>query len=340
MEQGETAEKPHKLTRRDMLVKGAIGLTAVSSTIAASVDLRDMSARPESRKVRSHQVSPEGYRIGFVGGVHGNGDGSEPVTTLEVEDLYQPAGALFIEDVGLPYVDTSEETLALAISAWLDDVRGMGKEPLEFARKEGIPLLFGDYIEKKQGIKVIGTIIHAFEGAGVGSALQTHVKDIWKGHKMNRRSFAKALGVAGAAAGVHVFSGSMVNLAERLGIVPDSPAWRDMKTVAADLVHPENSIIVMRNIVWALKSTDYFRKGIIKKDSALNIIGGGGHRFVDYFVRYPDIARRYWKLFGYTKLASTYSGDDPRWVNHSFVYYPDTKSGELIHHELLDDLIA
>src|SRR3989344_6625942 len=198
MEQGETTTERPKLTRRDMLVKGAIGLTAVSSTIAASVDLRDMSARPESRKVRSHQVSPEGYRIGFVGGVHGNGDGSESVTTLEVEDLYQPAGALFIEDVGLPYVDTSEEILALATSAWLDDVRGMDKKPLEFAHKEGIPLLFGDFIEKKQGIKENESIIHILEEIGAGSALKPHVEDIWKGHKMNRRSFTKALGVAGA----------------------------------------------------------------------------------------------------------------------------------------------
>lgn len=96
----------------------------------------------------------------------------------------------------------------------------------------------------------------------------------------------------------------------------------------------------MRNIIWALKCRDFYERGEIPKNKIVNVIGGAGHQFFDFFIRYPEIARRYWHIFGYKKVAAEFSGGDAGWVYQSYVYDSATKKGKIITHGSLKELVA
>src|SRR3989344_7445905 len=113
-------------------------------------------------------------------------------------------------------------------------------------------------------------------------------------HHLKRREFFKGVSLAGAAAAFHFADDSMIRMSRQFGIRPDSTLTRDLQTIIHDITHPENLVVVMRNIVWELKCRDFFKEGFVPTDKIINVVGGSAHSFFDFFLRYPDFAKKYW----------------------------------------------
>jgi hypothetical protein len=167
-------------------------------------------------------------------------------------------------------------------------------------------------------------------------SVHDHYSDFLK--KMTRRGFLKLLVAGGVLSTAYFSSPALTHIAIELGIRPESQTFKDFQAIFSDLIHPNSYAIVLRNIVWALKCIDLFETGIIPKDRVINIIGGLDHSFLDFFLRYPDIARKYWETFDYRHIAEMFSGGKPEWVYKSCIFDPSTKSKEIIIHKNLISL--
>jgi hypothetical protein len=284
-------------------------------------------------------------KVGMVLGIHENPLREKAgVTLLEKKDLWFPVGALFLDscdDYLNPQIQEEFSLLFLNI----DKVPPFFyKEPLVYAKEENIPIILGDItlrgysvgeVAKKDLSLILSSSLASL--SSVGLALENNVS------RISRRKFLKKFfwgAVSGGLLGVVHFSTSgIIDICRKLGIRPDSEVGRDFQAIISDISHPENWILVMRNIVWALKIEDLYKREIISSDKIINVMGGSAHRFFDFFFRHPEVAKKYWRLFNYQKIAAKLSGGKPDWVYKSWIFYPGEKEGKIVTHESLKSLI-
>lgn len=346
-----------ELLRRDFLKTGLVFSLSLSAILANAYYLLDAeyNLQPD-QKERHLTVTPEGYKIGVILGNHGAIDektgkiDSARVTRLDIQDLFLPVGAFFNDGwtnsldpriTGELMADSIKDTIKLAPDFY--------KAPFEYGLTNDIPFIFGDInlkgitkdqlsetadSSKKAMLSALATML--VKGGEV--ALDNYSDFLKK--KMTRREFLRLLVTGGIVSSIYFSSPALVHVARELGIKPEEQALKDFQAIFSDLIHPDNYAIVMRNIVWALKCRDFFETGIIPKNKVINIPGGLNHRFLDFFLRYPDLAKKYWQLFNYREVAGSLSQGDTSWVNKSRIFYPSTKRTEIIHHGSLNSLVA
>jgi len=273
-------------------------------------------------------TSPEGReKVGMVLGIHETPVGKKErafvprVTLLEKNDLWLPVGALFL---------TAGEEPPFFL-----------KELLIYAKEENIPIILGDLTLRSYSVeeiakKDLSLILNCFSAFLSNTGLVLKERD----SKISRRKFLKSVVRGGALGVVHFSAPGIIRICRKIGVRPDSKIGRDFQAIISDIFHPENWLVVMRNIVWALKIRDFYKRGEISPDKIINVIGGSDHRFFDFFFRYPGVAIRYWKLFNYKAIATGLAGGNPEWVYKSWIFYPQQPEGKIITHErLLKELV-
>ncbi|TSC53311.1 MAG: hypothetical protein LiPW16_427, partial [Microgenomates group bacterium LiPW_16] len=299
----EKSEKEVEISRRDLLRMGAtlgVSLTALS---VSSLDLFERGGIFPSRKERHLTETPEGAKIGMVLGLHeAPGFPFSKTTPIKEKDLFFPVGAIFLDEC-IDYLDPKiQEVLPIAISNEAQTKGSFVQEPLKYALENNYPIILGDItlrgVSADDFVKVGSrSLFFASISSAVASG-SVSMESLFR-ERFSRRKFFKVLGIGGALSAIHFSSEAIVRISRQLGIKPESEIGRDFQSILADINHPEHFAIVMRNIIWALKCRDFYERGTIPKDRIINVIGGAGHQFFDFFVRHPEIARRYWYLFGY-----------------------------------------
>lgn len=344
-----------RLSRREFLELSLVGLP-FSAVLANAYKLLDTKFNlPPNLKEKKLVVTPDGYRVGFILGNHGAIDEKTGridnlgATRIDLQDLFLPVGAFF-NDGWINSLDPRvngnivEESIRRAIS----QIPNFYRVPFEYGLSNNVPFIFGD-------INLKGTTIDQFVDSsdlskkGISLAMSTLIlENIEKAlnnylrvFKYTRRDFLRLLVFGGMGVLSHYYSTPAVTYVSReLGIRPNDEVFKNFQALYSDLIHPSNYAIVMRNIVWALKCRDLFESGIIPKDKVINIVGGLDHRFLDFFIKNPEVAKRYWHLFNYGEVAGLFSQGDKTWVNNSRIFYPSTKQTKIIHHNGLDILVS
>lgn len=302
-------------------------------------------------KQRFLSKTPEGYQIGMALGIHEGGEVGKKVavTQIEKEDLFSPVGGLFL-DSGLDYLNPEVQKNLPDSFHWMaeNEEKGFLQEPMKYALENNIPIIIGDITIRFKGdsketvekfVKARSRSLFLTETSLVATNLALSLEALFE-ERVSRRGFLKALGAGGALATTYFSSEAIIKVIRGLGLRLDCEAGRDLQAILSDAIHPDDFALVMRNIVWALKCQDFYKMGVIGKDKILNVIGGEEHQFFDFFVRHPKIARRYWHLFGYDKVAAEFSGGDPSWVYKSYVFEPQSNQGRIIIHEGLKTLVT
>lgn len=342
-EKPERLNQETKISRREFFRKGitlGISLTAFSASLVERAEKGKIFPLQKERVLIN---PPEGYKIGMVLGIHGEPDSpSSETTPIKERDLYFPVGAIFLDESS-DYLDPKIQEILPTLFSKAAQKVVFFQEPIEYALKNDIPIILGD-------ITFRGVSVEDFLRAGSPSLFLTSLSSAlasagvgWENFfrkEVSRRKFFKILSLGGALGAIHFSTGAIVRIGRALGIRPDSEIGRNFQAILSDITHPEEFAVVMRNIVWALKCRDFYERGEIPKDKIINVIGGAGHQFFDFFVRHPEKARGYWKLFGYKKVAAEFSGGDPSWVYQSYVFNPAAKRGRIITHESLKELVA
>lgn len=318
--------------------------------------LSDIHNRQPDQKERHLTITPEGYKIGVILGNHGAIDrttgkiDSAKASRLDVEDLFLPVGAFF-NDGWTNALDpkVTGESVANSINSAIDQVPDFYKAPFEYGLKHNIPFIFGDInlkgVTKNQLNETSdSTRIAMLSGLATlvvnGAKVMHDIYSDFLKKKMARREFLKLLVNGGITSTLYFSSPAIIHFTRELGIKPKDQALKDFQAIFSDLIHPNNYAIVMRNIVWALKCRDFIETGIVQKDKVINIPGGLDHRFLDFFLQYPDLAKKYWQIFNYGDVAGSLSQGDKSWVNTSRIFYPSTQTTEIIHHHSLNSLIT
>lgn len=235
---------------------------------------------------------------------------------------------------------------------------------------KGVPLYFGDLIEKPgpEENKIIfrnKQIAYLLASGAISfSAAQLMLKQKLPPErkyekKLTRRVFLKKIAQAvldkdefikntyrlmrittalSAGTAMILSSESILNIAHRLGISPIDERYKDIEAILTDLIEPQDYVVNMRNIVWALKMGDLQERGFIKKTEVLHLLAGDKHKHIRFFIKNPDIAKDLFKLFGYNTLVKDLSGDYQDWVWKTFRYKVG-KPNEIVVHENLKKLM-
>jgi hypothetical protein len=333
------------VSRREALRRGAVLGFSLTTWLANYVYHTDRGRISSSEKERYLAESPEGYKIGIITGVH-EGPAPIPVTPIKEKDFYQPVGAFFL-DLADNYLDPKLQKAIPDFVSLEAQKEGMFRyEPAKYALENKTPIIFGDLtlgdISDENLARIMGIpfYLSCLSNAIAGFSVSAEaLSKRGPKRKLSRREFLKYTGTVGALATVHFSSNALVDIGRRLGLRPDSKTGRDFQAILSDISHPEEIVIVMRNIVWGLKCIDFYEKGLIPKDKIINVLGGRQHQFLDFFIRHPKVAKRYWQVFQYEKLAAELTGGKTDCVYKSYVFTPPDK-GEVVIHESLKKLVA
>lgn len=351
----ETGEKKFEvempLSRRQFLeriLKLGISL-GTTSLLGTNILSYAEGGRLPFPKERFLVTSPKGKeKVGMVLGTHEIAGGEEEnafvhrprVTLLEEGELWFPVGALFLDSCD-DYLNPQIRKLLSSLFLTANEKPPFFlKKLLIYANKENIPIILGDLTLRSYSVdevarKDLSLILNCF------SAILSNVGLVLKesDSKISRRKFLKGVVFGGTLGVAHFSAPGIVGVCRKLGIRLDSEIGRDFQAMISDIFHPENWLVVMRNIVWALKIRDFYKRGEISSDKIINVIGGSDHRFFDFFFRYPEIAIKYWKLFNYKTIATEFAGGNPDWVYKSWIFYPKKQREKIITHEDLKELV-
>lgn len=316
-----------------------IAATTLLAVPAAAIGSTDFDLIPP-RKELSEVLIGDGRKVKLILGRH---DG--PLETrIESEDFSPPIAYIFLDSS-----DDREDPNFTADMDWYigtTPTRPFLQEAFRLVRDESVPLIFGDSplsdrdvdvaIQKSDNRHLIAILSSALAGLGLSiDALN---------NKLTRREFLRGtarLAVSvGSISSVYFSSDTLAEAAARLGAIPQSDTAKELMAIFSDLIHPDNYIIVMRNIIWALKNIDIFDQKIFPIEQIAHVLGGGDHRFVEFFLKHPDIAKKYFQTFQYKKVIERLWPREKRdWVYKSLIY---RYKGEpkYIYHQTLQTLIA
>jgi len=349
-----------ELSRRNFLKDSVVATIGIplSAILANAHYLLDAEYNlPPRAKERYLVKTNEGYQVGLLlaqhGGVNPNTGKIEGqnATSIETVDLHQPVGAFFL-DTSADYLNSrvTGKIVENSLRRASQEVPRFYRVPVEYGITNDIPFIFGDIILKSvsddEFVKQSGgdlqrkgyyTALATMLAEGSRQIAKNYIDFFKKG--VTRREFLKLLVGGGALSTIYFSSPAYTHLTRSLGIKPDFPVGRDFQAIFTDLIHPNNYPIVMRNVVWALKCRDFYERGIIPKEKVINILGGLAHQFFDFFMRYPGVAKKYWHIFDYGKVAGEFSQGDPTWTYKSLIFYPSRREIKIIEHNSLKDLV-
>jgi len=333
-------EAEELLSRREFLEKMVEMGMGLGITLLSSTSILSLTGRLPFPKERFLVTLEGGEKVGMVLGIHempGPGGGPSPrVTLLEEKDLWFPVGALFL-DACDNYLDRQTRGRLASIFLNADKMSPFFSRALfAYAIKENIPIILGDQVGGVSAARraISSSTLNCFSAILSETGLVLKKID----SKISRRKFLKSVALVGALGFVHFSTPDIIEICREIGVRPDSEIGRDFQAIISDIFHPENWVVVMRNIVWALKIRDFYERGEIPP--VINVIGGSAHRFFDFFFRYPEVAIKYWKRFNYKAIATGLAGGNPEWVYKSWIFYPQQPEGKIITHErLLKELV-
>ncbi len=286
---------------------GAVGNTAVALTIAANTNIiyEVLQLKNKENKIKRQVLLPGGEKVGLVLGIHGYEEipGED---NISAEDYFSPVGAVFSEIVW----DWQQKDIIDRIYQGINrkiEFPPFFQGAINLARNKKTPLVFGDinFIETEKYIEMakipdlsssIGLLMTTLGNLGL-------IVEQYLPKKVTRREFLKlaTFGVPSTFIGIGlVLQGeTLINFGQKIGVLPDSDAMRDLSAIFANLIHPNDYVVVMRNIIWALKIHDLYNQGIVPKYQIINILGGTYHKYVEFFLKYPDVAVNYFQMFNY-----------------------------------------
>ncbi len=372
--QYETTKGNESVDRRNFLKILALTASAAGAASARYI-YNDSRSNELGRDNKESELVhlPSGANVGVILGFHDDPNHLSDVTVNEIEpsDIYQPAGGIFLDllsrtlDYKKPYTDT-EIIAKLHPLASETESKFLHKIiPYALFSKPGVPIIIGDISNSTQD-KVLAhhgagkldrNVLTTATGASAGIAYVTGILadhiDTNLNEQVSRRSFitnlprhlntlAKAATTPLAILTGYLSSQDIVFMAKDLGIDENNPkVIKQLEAIISDLIHPERYAVMMRNIVWALKCTDLYESGEIEKEKVINIIGGARHHHVNIFLENPNLAKMYWKAFGYTEAAKQMAlyAQDISWVYKSVVFDPSQKQTKTIEHKNLKELI-
>lgn len=374
----ETVRKITRLEALTALGLGFGGFIAAGIKSSARLDELPNQPKSSPFPVeRSLGRYRNGHRVGLILGLHGGPtethvqkeDFFEPVGGLFLDSIagyFDPNFAGFVRETVIPRLVSEKEPFFSAAMRLVTEegVPLIFGDVLENENKEWI------YFINKVGRKkdVLAMITGGLAVCGVAiPGLMEIMKDPLEGYgpkgrsRMTRRQFLK-LGIYSAAlclGGQSIFYqsdkivhevGQKINRLVTPAIIhqaakslvggePGEELLRDFRAIFGDLIHPENFHIVMRNIVWALKVHDLYEQGTVSKDKIINILAGSSHRFVSFFLKYPELGIPYFKAFNYKEVVDRFWPGQQQWVHKSFVYQHHGP-GQFIDHPGLIGLVA
>lgn len=357
----DLVDQRHPFPRREFLkICGLTGFSLCSVFSNAHYLVDAKYNLPPKTKERYLVQTDDGYKIGLLLGQHGvlndntkKIEGGNRITCIRSEDLYAPVGAFFL-DAQADYLDprVNGSIVKNSLRKASEEAPNFYRIPFEYGIAENVPFIFGDLTLRSSAddlIKQSGDLQLKGFITALATMLTEGGKQIAKEYEdffeksMSRRNFLRFLNllVSGSILSTIYFSSpAYTHLARTIGIRPDSIMARDFQAIFTDLIHPNNYAVVMRNIVWALKCRDFYERGIIPKEKIINILGGLAHQFFDFFIRYPEIAKKYWNVFNYKEVAGKFSQGDTGWVHKSLIFHPSSQEIEIIEHKDLKSLVA
>lgn len=339
-----------EVSRRDFnrfLLASALSVLATKAVTAV-----DLFGIPELSLGKYRQLVDigENRMVGLVLGAHDRLYTSG-VSKIERSDYFEPVSSVFV-DSNLDYLQGGLDSVLKNLDNFttlvnfndFDNV--LWKEMLP----SGTPIILGDAIggdTKKDPwyenygsgrfneiqSKIIGLM-------GAGLVVLGMVADTVNPH-LTRRDFLKSpfkLAGVGTAIDILAFSDNISRVGRSLGIVPNTGAARDFEAIFTDLVNPNNFSLVSRNIVWALKIRDLYDQGIFPQDQIINILGGYSHKYVEFFLKNPEVAKKYFKTMGYSNIIKEHWKYNSEWVYTSLVYKYKGES-KYVTHEGMKDLL-
>lgn len=318
-----------------------------------------------------------GHRVGLILGLHGGPtethvqkeDFFKPVGGLFLDSIanyLDPNFASFARETVIPRLISEKEPFLSAAMRLVTEegVSLIFGDVLENGNKEWL------YFVKEVGRKkdVLAMITSGLAVCGVAiPGLMEIMKDPLEEYtpkgrsRMTRRQFFK-LGICSAA--LCLGGQSIIYQSDKIGFEvgqkinrlikpeiihqaakslvggePGEELLRDFGAIFGDLIHPENFHLVMRNIVWALKVHDLYEQGTVSEDKIINILAGSTHRFVSFFLKYPELGIPYFKAFNYKQVVDKFWPGQQQWVYKSFVYQHHGP-GQFVDHPGLVGLIA
>lgn len=323
---------------------GAATVAGFSPLVNSSIDREPTN--PETY-LATYSEGGRNYRVGIVTGRHGDsGDPTEQFTQIRAENLFTPLGGVILDE-SLDYLDPRIQAVLprvineLANSSESNFYQG----PLRLAFQTQAPIILADITLRgypvEEFVKRTSSNPRADLLVGVTALFAAaHASfSLTREKHPTRRQFFQDIASWTAAAAFTLNAKYPVNIARKLGLQPNSETARTLQTLMVDVINPGDADWVMRNIVWALKARDFYSRGIVSPGKILNIVAGGKHRFADFWIKNPEIAKKYWQLFDYKTLAAQYASDDPSWVYKSYVYDPRSEEGTVVEHSSLKTLV-
>lgn len=331
------------LPRRDFL-KGAAYLAALGqySASVAAVGISDLDLIHPT-KLLSEVTLDNKHKVKLILGFHDNPN----ATKIDREDFTRPIAGIFLDSSENWLNNNFSPVMNLTISQKFEEIQSKFPflaEAFKLAKNESTPFIYGDAPFNQPDINAsVQEQILNHEIAMLSSVIGSLGLSLDSFGKLSRRGFLKwAARLAGFGAiipSAYFSSDSLLSAAGRLGATPNSDTQRDLAAILSDLIHPNNYIIVMRNIIWALKIKDLYNQGIFPDEQVVNILGGWNHRFVGFFLKHPDIAENYFKTFRYKEIIDRYWPDEKKeWVHKSLIYRYNGNS-QYVEHPALQKLL-
>lgn len=270
-----------KFTRRGLIQGAALG-----AAVTAAAPYALPPAQPETW---SWNTGRETFH--FTGYVHGSSFQENALQSIDPEKEFpQPVDGIFMEDASA-YLDPSRDFVYQAMSEGrADDIFLIGPT-LKYCRERNIPLFLGDLSFKAdseilQKITDLTANIETFAGS-LAAARITRPQTLGR-----RRFLGAGLALGFAAWGVAPSALYLLNKegGKRNLAGTDTQTRRDIEATLSDRAHPERPIVLARNALWAKKL--FFLGGELRergiKHPEIGIMGGFGHRYLDFFLRHPD----------------------------------------------------
>ncbi len=374
----ETVRKITRLEALTALGLGFGGFIAANIRSSARLEVAPSRPKSSPFPVeRSLGRYRNGHRVGLILGIHDGPtetyvqrkDFFEPVGGLFLDSIagyFDPNFVPFVRETVIPrFVSEKKPFLSAAMRLVTEE-----KVPLIFgdatANQNNEWIYFINEVGRKKD--VLAMITGGLAVCGVAlPALMEVMKDPLEQYgpkgrsRMTRRQFLK-LGICFAALCLggqsviyqsdkigfevgqkinRLITPAIVHQAAKslVGGEPGKELLRDFGAIFGDLIHPENFHIVMRNIVWALKVHDLYKQGTVSEDKIINILAGSTHRFVSFFLKYPELGIPYFKAFNYKEVIDRFWPGQQQWVYRSFVY-EHQGPGQLVDHPGLAVLVA
>lgn len=266
-----------KFTRRGFIEDG-VKTAAVAIAATAVTPLIDPFTKTETWVWNNGRET-----FHFIGFSHGFFNDSRFQTPDPEKEFVEAVDGIFAEDVD-DYLNPKKDQTYQAIAEGYGDNTPAFGLVYKYCREKNVPLFLGDLSFKPEGELALKAISIAIPGAEVVGGSVLAVKSIGRKTWGRKRFILSGLGLGLAALGA---SSPAVRLLKREG---GNLTRRDIEATLADRVHPENIVIVGRNALWAKKlfflGGEMRQRGI--KHPQIGIVGGFGHRYLDFFLRHPD----------------------------------------------------